>query len=81
MNLVPIKKDEFAGIKRDRMGNNIAFITEFINADTDVAEVTNYTHKSPYSCATALKQAFASMNVGVSARVINGKVYLIKGVE
>lgn len=77
MLLTPIKREDFE-IRERRVGDNVALIEEFIKTDEEVAEVTNYTHKTPYSCATSLRQSCATMKVGVTAVVRNGKVYLCK---
>lgn len=77
MLLTPVKREEFNFSTR-KIGDNMALVEEFISSNEDVAEVTNYTHKTPYSCATSLRQTCATMKVGVTAIVRDGKVYLCR---
>lgn len=77
MLLTPVKREEFNFSTR-KIGDNMALVEEFIKSNEDVAEVTNYTHKTPYSCATSLRQSCECMKVGVTAIVRDGKVYLCK---
>ena len=78
MNLKPVTREEFKGLKRKQATPLESVINEFKKMDVYAVEIENYTQKDANCCVASYCNACRRMNCGVEAHLINGKPYLVR---
>lgn len=78
MKFVPIKKEDICGRAVYKYGVKQQLLLDFMASDAEAAEVTEFTNKNAYLCASVLGRAIKRLRIGCKASVRDGHVYLIK---
>lgn len=76
MNVILYKKNDSVFYSK---GDNLKVLTDFIDSDCDIVELTNYSHKSPNNCISTFSQAIKKYRIhGIKVVMRKGRIFLMK---